>query len=68
MLFICMHDGLCLLKVVLKLALGQSHVVKEVPSRENAYSPHWFVFFLCARFRPALIGLHSINFHCLEKM
>ena len=28
----CMYDGLCLLKVVLKLALGESHVVKEVGS------------------------------------
>ena len=27
-----MYDDLCLLKVVLKLALGESHVVKEVGS------------------------------------
>ena len=41
-----MYDGLCLLKVVLKLALGESHFVKElavlVRCRENAYSAHWF--------------------------
>ena len=54
---------------ILASALLRMAVV--VPCRENAYSAHWFVFFLCARFRPALIGLymymtrvHSIYFHC----
>ena len=47
----------CFLEVVLKLASGESHVIDEVgsvaPCRENNHRAHWFVFFLCPRFRPA---------------
>ena len=63
------HGGLSLLKVVLKLALGDCHVVKEVGSgsscRENAYSAHWFVFSLFVRFRPQPIRLYLSLFTLL---
>ena len=49
-----------LMKKLMKLAV-------VVPCRVNAYSAHWFVFFLCARFRPVFIGFYGILYMWLSK-
>ena len=62
-----MYDGSYLFKVVLKLALGESHVVKKVGMVVPCRQKRLQLFFLCARFRPALIGLYMLMVKTLDQ-